>query len=95
MKLVEHDGEAKWEVKQIYHVFGPRILGSYGGKVKDNKCSKVYSQLYIRTGGPVFSHHHFQCTHSFDCQYWLLSWLVIGLIMYCVFLYGEGSSPLL
>jgi len=67
MKLVEHDGEAKWEVKQSFHGFGPTISGSYGEKVKDKKYSKVCSQLYIRTGGHVISHHHFQCTHS--CGY--------------------------
>lgn len=44
MKLVEHDGETKWEVKHSCHGFDLKILKSYVEKVK--KYSKMCSWLY-------------------------------------------------
>lgn len=45
MKLVEHDGETKWEVKQSYHDFGPEILNYSREKRKDKnkKYLKTFS----------------------------------------------------
>lgn len=34
MKLVEHDGETKWEVKQSCHGFDPKILKNSKEKVR-------------------------------------------------------------
>lgn len=68
MKLVENDGETKWEVKQNINGFDTKFFLNSGEKSKDKnkKCTKMWFWLYIRSEGHgILS--SFECIPCYVC----------------------------